>query len=519
MQSPSSPGGTAQLVPFADRLRYMFVLRLIIATVAGVAPVLNAPPGLDPAPLAILTSLYLVLAFASLYLPRIGRGKAVVLFGLGLLVDGAFLAAVSYGSAGFASPLRLLVVLHLVAIALVASFRTGVKVAVWHTLLLTVAYELQKAGVIHARAALQDVSEIAWFVGLCWVLTLATASLASVNERELRRRNYDLEVLATFSWRLETTTSPDGVADSLIEAVTEAFGLARSVVVAAATGELSAIASRGTVEATTDVGPDGDQLVRAAMREHRTLRVASVDPKTNPWLASVMPGARNAFVAPMFADGAPLGVFITEYRRGRTGRAERRVVAMLERFVSQAGLALTSAWLLERVLALAATDGLTEIANRRTFDDLYERSFTRATRSGLPLSIVMVDLDHFKALNDAHGHQAGDVTLQRVAHALTLACRPGDVVARYGGEEFVVLLPDTDHREVGVVAERCRAAVASITGPPVVTASVGAATYPTHAADATSLLKEADDALYVSKRNGRDRVSVALSTYPELKAV
>jgi len=220
-------------------------------------------------------------------------------------------------------------------------------------------------------------------------------------------------------------------------------------------------------------------------------------------------------IVPMFADGAPLGVFVAEHVAARGGRVDRRVVTTVERFVSQTALALASAWLLERVLDLAATDGLTGIANRRTFEDMLARSFTRAARAGVPLSLVMVDLDHFKALNDRHGHQAGDATLRRVAPALVSACRPGDVVARYGGEEFAVLLPDTDQRDVAIVAERLRAAVAALVQDPAVTASIGAASFPTHAADATELVKAADDALYTSKRTGRNRVTVAATPYDD----
>lgn len=511
--SSRSSAASNQLVPFADRVRYMLVFRLVIAAVVATGPVLGAPPGLALVPLVVTAAVYVAVSVPSLALPRLRRGFAVPLFGVGLLVDGAFLAVVGYGTAGFSSPLRLLVVLHLVVVALVASFRTGLKVAIWHTLLLGATYELHTAGVVRPSGGVARFSEMAWFVGVFWLLTLATATLASVNERELRRRNYDLEVLATFSWQLETMTSPNGVAAALVESTVDAFGFGRALVAAAATGELSLVAARGVGTPTTEASPDADQLISAAMREHRTLRARSADPRTNPWLASVLPDARHLLVIPMFADGAPIGIFVAEHSAGRGGRVERRVVTTVERFVSQMALALTNAWLLERVLAMAATDGLTGVANRRTFEDLLARSYTRAARSGVPLSLVMIDLDHFKALNDQYGHQVGDATLKRVAPALVAACRPGDVVARYGGEEFAVLLPDTDQRDVAVVAERLRAAVAALAQDPAITASIGAASFPVHAADATELVKAADDALYDSKRTGRNRVTVAAPPY------
>ena len=96
---------------------------------------------------------------------------------------------------------------------------------------------------------------------------------------------------------------------------------------------------------------------------------------------------------------------------------------------------------LEQVQRLAATDGLTKIANRRTFETTLEREVARAARSAEHLSLVLLDIDHFKRLNDAHGHQAGDEVLRNVAAALSCACRDFDTAARYGGEEFAVVLP------------------------------------------------------------------------------
>ena len=141
-------------------------------------------------------------------------------------------------------------------------------------------------------------------------------------------------------------------------------------------------------------------------------------------------------------------------------KIERRVVTGLERSASYAALALRNAWLLEQVQRLAATDGLTKIANRRTFESTLEREVARATRSAEHLSLVMVDLDYFKALNDTHGHQAGDEVLRNVAAALSCECRDFDTAARYGGEEFVVILPGCNADEAFVIAERLRAAVA-----------------------------------------------------------
>ncbi|MBF0425988.1 MAG: diguanylate cyclase [Magnetococcales bacterium] len=168
--------------------------------------------------------------------------------------------------------------------------------------------------------------------------------------------------------------------------------------------------------------------------------------------------------------------------------------------------------LLERMVAL---DGLTEIPNRRNFDQTRTQEWTRALREKEPLSLIMIDVDMFKQYNDLYGHCEGDLCLQRVARALAAAMqRPGDFVARYGGEEFVALLPGTDLEGAKRVGEQLRVAVASLglphalsTAAPHVTVSLGAATViPTPEIDANQLQQVADQMLYIAKRQGRNRL-------------
>ena len=168
--------------------------------------------------------------------------------------------------------------------------------------------------------------------------------------------------------------------------------------------------------------------------------------------------------------------------------------------------------------SLSFLDGLTGIANRRRFDDTMAREWRRCARSHLPLSLIILDVDHFKAYNDQYGHQAGDECLRIVAEVLAeRARRPSDLVARYGGEEFVCLLPETDGPGATRVAEGFRAAVAERRIPhaqspvaPYVTISLGVATViPSVESSPDRLAEMADQLLYRAKRSGRNRVEDA----------
>jgi len=156
---------------------------------------------------------------------------------------------------------------------------------------------------------------------------------------------------------------------------------------------------------------------------------------------------------------------------------------------------------------LATRDPLTSCLNRRAFYEQFEHLFNSATRYGHPLSCVLVDIDHFKSVNDVHGHSAGDEVLRTVARVLNEVSRESDLVCRYGGEEFCVLLPHLDVHNACQAAERFREAIASApTSHVSVTASLGVSAVSLGAGDPQKLLDQADQALYVAKRSGRNRV-------------
>lgn len=169
----------------------------------------------------------------------------------------------------------------------------------------------------------------------------------------------------------------------------------------------------------------------------------------------------------------------------------------------------------EQLRLLAATDGLTGLTNRRAFDQALESEMARAQRSGLPLSVLMIDVDKFKAYNDLYGHPAGDEVLRAIGACLRGAVkRPGDIAARYGGEEFVAILPNTDEDGAFFIADALREGLHALNIPHngskkgIVTASIGVATLVSGTGlDAAGLMQRADEALYTAKAAGRDRIT------------
>ncbi len=514
MNVRSAPGAY-ELVPLADRVRAMRLFRLVAAVLVLAAAV--ALPGLrdEPiVPVVLATAAWLAVSLAGEAVWHLAAGRALPLFGALLIADGFYLAWVSYVLVDEASPLRYLIVLHLMTVALLASFRTGLKLALWHSLLLLAAFHAQEAGLLGgggAPVAVGDdryVALLAYIVAF-WVAAVATAAFAAVNERELRRRRFDLEGLGGLSLRLDAGGDGTAVGTELVRTVADDFGFARVALFAAPDGVLAPFAAHGVALPAEPPAAAPGGVLATALGAPEPLLVSRFAADDDPLLAAVLPGAANLAAVPLQTDGRGVGVLVCEHGLRRGSRIERRVVSMLARYASHAALALTNAWLLARLERSASTDGLTGVANRRMFDETLAREVARATRSGDRLSLLMLDVDHFKRLNDTYGHQAGDEALQAVAASLADSVRLGDLVARYGGEEFAVLLPGLDGEHAMQAAERLRGVVAGSGTEAPVTVSAGVATYPDDARDPLTLVEAADAALYASKRAGRDRSSRA----------
>ena len=224
----------------------------------------------------------------------------------------------------------------------------------------------------------------------------------------------------------------------------------------------------------------------------------------------------SLLTVPLRARNRTLGALVLAGRRGAFDSASQRVLAIL---ANQAGATLSLIRDKEQQKELAVRDGLTGLYNRRAFDELLATAVAREDRQGGRFGLLILDLDHFKKLNDTYGHPAGDAALKSAAEVLRHHLRKGDQAARYGGEEFVAILPGTDEAGAQHLAERVREAVEKnrlvFEGARLsLTASFGLAMWPRDGKDPDALLASADRALYAAKQAGRNRVTAASALAP-----
>jgi diguanylate cyclase (GGDEF)-like protein len=221
-------------------------------------------------------------------------------------------------------------------------------------------------------------------------------------------------------------------------------------------------------------------------------------------------GIRSGLMVPLIMRERVLGaLFLQDCAEPRDWSIDD--ISLIGSLADNLSVAIENADLHQEIARQAVTDGLTGVANRRSFNESFSREFERARRYNEPLSLVMIDLDFLKKINDTYGHKAGDDAIASIGKLLKLSSRVSDVAARYGGEEFCLLLPNTEVEMAEQLAERIRRMIyeVHIEGPGTISASLGVASYPHHADDCDQLFQKADAALYAAKQSGRNRVHVA----------
>jgi two-component system cell cycle response regulator len=492
----------AEVSPVSDRLLVLQFVRVLIVVALLAVPVIAGTSATAVVEIALV---YLVFVAVVELVRRVAPeyGSAVVSWTV--LVDGAAVAVAVAVSGGYRSPLLFLVFLVVMAVTLIASYRTGLKLALWCALLLLVAHAAADAGVIDEAGFVDD--RVAIVSAATFLLfALCTALFSAVNERSLRHSRAQLERLVELGSELERAMRQDDVMATLVHHSCSRLGFARAVVMIHAGQEWDGVRDDGAVEIRLQVPDHDSPLVRETWSTGAPMLVRVVD---DDLLDLVLPGARNVVVAPVAVDGHDLGVVVAEWGGGADARIPTSTVQALAQAATHTALALRNAQLLGEIERLATRDSLTGLPNRRLFDESLHREIARSQRLGTPLSLLVLDIDHFKQVNDTYGHQTGDSVLCEVASALVANTKNFDVPARYGGDEFVVLLPGCSRHDAMSVAERVRNGIAEQVGEAPVTISAGVASAPDNANDAERLMAAADAALYDAKRTGRDRVEAS----------
>jgi two-component system, cell cycle response regulator len=341
---------------------------------------------------------------------------------------------------------------------------------------------------------------------------------------ELRRHLNHLTALHEVSTRIVSALDPEevvaGVLDSLNDLVTyetATMYLLDLDPVSSADGArgltASAVLPRVRASRTFAQGRQADLDGSVAAEDSAVVEAMRAEQS----VGHMLPTGSLQLVVPLVAGGRALGALDVSLR-APLGIDD---VKILELPAAAAAVALQNAHLYQQTQRLATTDALTGLSNYRHFHELLSLEVQRARRMEYPVGLLVMDLDHFKTVNDRHGHPVGDVALQQVAELLRKRLRRTDVIGRVGGEEFAVILPGDGLTEVAIVAEKLRSGVAEmppLTGgmalePTPVTLSVGATSLTPDVVDAQLLMSCADRALYSAKRNGRNQVQ--LWTSPE----
>jgi diguanylate cyclase (GGDEF)-like protein len=342
---------------------------------------------------------------------------------------------------------------------------------------------------------------------------LDLATRLRVFQRALRSRVERRDALIDIVRAVNTTLEPNKIAEEIVQrASTWVPAPCWAVVSSDLTGQLSVLADRGLAP---EMGPAVYAIAKWVMS--RGQEFAAPDLKRDSRLADPTVGAVLAF--PLSCRGRRVGALIALDRApsAREPRLSPTMLRAVRILLEPASVALDNALLLKRAEALSVTDDLTHLYNSRYLNLVLRRETKRASRSGRPLSLLFIDLDGFKGVNDTHGHLFGSRALVEAAAVIRQSARETDVVSRFGGDEFALVLPDTGGEGAFAVGERIRERIAAhkflaADGLDIhLTGSVGVATLPDVAASAEELVQAADKAMYQVKESGKNGIQAAIA--------
>ncbi len=354
------------------------------------------------------------------------------------------------------------------------------------------------------------------FIVITTTVTYVVASL--VKNKELyyaaQRHSEEIETLRQASAIIAATLDPNEAAERILQQLVRVLPYDNALLLQLESGQLKMIAEQHLPPPAATNPPQLDNvktLITALqyIQHPLILNESTDDPRLTDWFDRRVP--HNVMLVPLITRGHAIGfIFLDRHHAMRYTESD---AVLAQTFAYQAAVAIDNARLFAEVQTLALTDPLTGLPNRRYFNELASQEIKRAKRFDEPLSFIIFDVDHFKKVNDTHGHAVGDRVLMTIAAHCRKVLREIDHVGRYGGEEFVIALPRSDIETARVVAERLRHCVADT---PVrvdeiefqITISVGVASLQSKQDDLKTLLERADAAMYQAKQAGRNRVAV-----------
>jgi signal transduction histidine kinase len=346
-----------ELVPLRERAALLEVVRAVFAfLIIGATLLVPGAAGTHRTIIVLASLAYLIISAAPQALARLGRPRVLGLLQASLLLDGLFLAWVMVQTGGTESPFRVLVYVHIVAVTLAASYRTGLKIAFWHTLLYLLIFEAVRAGFlpVNGHQVADGVADgsvsgvvIAFRVCGVWLIAFATAAFSAQNERDLRSQKIDLQHLSEWVADVDRVTSAEEIAGTLLDRLHLVFGFRRGVLLASPRDDLELLGSLG-VDRPETPEPGLDRVMEGAWTTREVVAVAALDPDDDPRLTGLLPEARNVLIVPMFADrGYRVGVVALEHSQG--DEIPTWVVGMIQQFTTHAAMSLHSTWLVETI--------------------------------------------------------------------------------------------------------------------------------------------------------------------------
>ncbi len=480
-------------------------------------------PDTDTTFFYIVISTYLVLML--LFLAGMYDKFDMKLSYLGSIIyDVIFLPAFIMYTGGLASSFFLFFYLTISVAAYILAF----PIALTAVLVLSGLY----IGVVFNHLDLDNMFGFSLRIGFMWIYFLALSYVSeymrkserrlmklfntlNLRTSELEKSQAQLEMIYENTRVLASILEPDDVVREVMRIMGSTLGYTSYVMILQTVGGSYYYRAR-CIEGRTSfnlrpISVSQNPLIARIAEAREPIRIN--DTSTREDYEPLNQKTRSAVIIPMTFHGHATGLLVAE--SNVIGFFSDRDEQLLSVVARSAGLALENAELLRRTEELSIIDELTDSYNYRYFVQKLQEEKKRAVRYNLPLSVIMIDIDWFKKLNDGYGHEAGNVVLRELAGVIRECIRDVDIFARYGGEEFVVILPQTPLAEARQIGERIRSQVESTimntgsTGTVKITVSVGVSSYPENGKSEEELVTVADQALYQAKGSGKNLVCVS----------